>query len=158
MKKLGGVLSGGLALAAAVSLAACATTTPPSTATSSAAAAPVKARPYPEGIKCVWKPELRHGYYTVIDHRHLVVQSPAKKYYLLTLQRYCMDLESSINVGFQTHGSQLCAPGDSVITPKDRCPINYIEPVASVAEAKALVKGRADVKKQQQDEGIQPPH
>lgn len=153
MTKLGGTLSRGLALVSVIGLAACATTSPTTKAT---AANPVAARPYPKGIQCVWQPELRNGYYNVIDHRHLVIESLAKQHYLLTLQRYCMDLESAINVGFDTHGGQLCAPGDSVITPQDRCPINYLEPVASVAEAKAVIAARAAVQKNKEKQENKP--
>lgn len=153
MPELGRIGSKILAVAAAISLVACATkqpeavATPTTTAAPAIAATPVQAKPYPQGIQCVWHPLLRNGYYTVLDNSHVVIETTGKKYYLLTLARYCMDLDASWQIAFQSHGDQLCAPGDSVITRSDRCMIQYLEPVAGTAQAKALVAARAAAKK-----------
>lgn len=155
MQELGRIGSKILAVAAAISLAACATKAPSTTATQPATAEPASAqmtaKPYPKGIQCVWNPIMRNGYYTVLDNRHVVIESTGKKHYLLTLTRYCNDLDTSWSIAFNSHGNQLCGPGDSVITRNDRCPIQYLEPVANVAAAKALIAARKAAKKAKQD-------
>ncbi len=104
---------------------------------------PESVKPYPTGINCVWKPTLRSGYFTQIDDQHLVIEGADKKHYLLTLYNRCFDLDTAIALRIDGHNDQLCAPGDSIVTKRDRCTIEYLEEVPSTSEAKAIVKARA---------------
>jgi Family of unknown function (DUF6491) len=102
----------------------------------------VTPKPYPNGINCVWRPLLRSGYFTVLDDRHVVVEGDNRKYYLLTLTHGCFDIDTAFKLGITSHGEQLCGPGDSIVTRRDRCPIQYLEEVSSGADAKAIVAAR----------------
>ena len=104
-------------------------------------------KPYPEGINCVWLPNLRSQYYSLIDDRHLVIEATRKKYYLLTLSRRCRDLDTTLDIGLETHGSQLCGPGDSIITDSDRCMIQYLEDVKNYDDAQQIVEDRDNAEK-----------
>lgn len=96
----------------------------------------------PKGITCIWMPTPNAHSYTVIDDRHLVIQAAHGAFYLLTLSRHCTELRTSLQIGLARRDGQLCAPGDSIVSGNDRCPIQYIEGVASEAEAEAVVDGR----------------
>ena len=94
---------------------------------------------------CIWTPEMRSGYYTVIDDQHLVIEGAGKKYFLVTLFTKCFDLDTTLQLGFKSRADQLCS-GDSIITGRDRCGIWTIEPVPSSDAAKALVDSRKSQK------------
>ena len=100
-----------------------------------------EARPYPEGISCLWMPTARSQSYSLIDDEHLVLEAVGRRYYLLTLSRRCWDLDTSLDIGISRRGDQLCT-GDAIITDNDRCTIRYLEQVASYKEAKAIVDAR----------------
>ncbi|HXZ67747.1 MAG TPA: DUF6491 family protein [Alphaproteobacteria bacterium] len=104
---------------------------------------PESVKPLPTGINCVWKPLLRSGYFTVIDDQHIVLEGDNRKYYLLTLSHRCFDIDTAIGLRIDGHGDQLCGPGDSIRTRRDRCPIEYLEEVSGNSEAKAIVAARA---------------
>ena len=120
---------------------------PPARAQESAPAASAPtARPYPTGLTCVWMPSLRSQFYTVLDDQHLVIDSAPKGHYLITLARRCFDLDTTLDIGLAAHGDQLCS-GDAILIGRDRCTIQYIEAVASEAEAKEIVAGRKAAEK-----------
>jgi Family of unknown function (DUF6491) len=104
---------------------------------------PESVKPYPSGINCIWKPRLRSGSFTLIDNQHLVLEGGDKKHYLLTLYNRCFDLDIALALRIDGHSDQLCGPGDSIVTKRDRCPIEYLEEVAGTSEAKAIVAARA---------------
>ncbi|MFZ1990498.1 MAG: DUF6491 family protein [Alphaproteobacteria bacterium] len=104
---------------------------------------PSSVKPLPTGINCVWKPFLRSGYFTVIDDQHIVIEADSRKYYLLTLSHRCFDIDTALGLRIDGHGDQLCGPGDSIITRRDRCQIEYLEEVSGDSEAKAIVAARA---------------
>jgi hypothetical protein len=116
---------------------------PPAARAAAAGAPAATPRPYPKGITCIWMPNLNSQSYTVIDDRHLVIQAPHGNRYLLTLARRCTELGTTLELRLARHDDQLCAPGDSIVTGRDRCPIQYLEGVASEAEAESLVDARA---------------
>ena len=105
-----------------------------------------EAKPYPEGINCVWLPSLRSQFYSLIDDQHLVLEGTPKKFYLLTFTRRCRDLDTTLDIGLETHGNQLCS-NDSIITDSDRCTIQYLEEVANYEEARQIVRDRAAAEK-----------
>jgi Family of unknown function (DUF6491) len=106
-----------------------------------------ESKPYPEGINCVWAPNLRSQSFYVIDDQHLVIELPFKKRYLLTLTRRCWDLDTVEVLRLASHGDQICGPGDSVVTSRDRCMIAYLEEVPSYKDGKAIVAAREAAKK-----------
>jgi Family of unknown function (DUF6491) len=110
---------------------------------------PSRVAPAPSGVSCVWRPEIRDGYYNVVDDSHLVIQSIGKKYYLVTLGRRCIDLDTGVALGLESNADELCT-GDSVKTRSDRCVIDSIEAVPGNKEAAALVKARELAHKQAQ--------
>lgn len=104
---------------------------------------PETVKPYPSGINCVWKPTLRSGGFTQIDDQHLVLEGGDRKYYLLTLYNRCFDLDTAMGLRFDGHDSQLCGPGDAIVTKRERCAIEYLEQVSGTGEAKMIVAARA---------------
>ena len=112
-----------------------------------AAAAQTKAKPYPEGVNCIWSPNQLSQSYYVIDDQHLVIEQPFKKRYLLTLTRVCWNLDVVNALRFTARGNQLCGPGDSVITNRDRCMIAYLEEVPTYDAAKTIVADRKAAEK-----------
>jgi hypothetical protein len=104
---------------------------------------PESVKPFPSGINCVWKPTLRSGSFTLIDNQHLVIEGADRKYYLLTLYNRCYDLDIAVALRVEGHADQICGPGDSIITKRERCPIEYLEEVSGTSEAKAIVAARA---------------
>ena len=106
----------------------------------------------PQGISCVWLPSLRAQYYSVIDDRHLVFEGTNSTYYLLTLTNRCFDLDTTLDIGIAAHGDQVCT-GDAIVIDRDRCTIQSVENVPSEAEAKTLVKSRADAEKARRSGG-----
>lgn len=113
-------------------------------------AAPPAAKPYPQGLTCVWMPSLRSQFYSVIDDQHLVMDSAPNRKFLITLARRCFDLDTTLDIGIDAHGNQLCN-GDAILIGRDRCVIEYIEEVANEAEAKAIVAGRKAAEKAKRD-------
>jgi hypothetical protein len=59
-----------------------------------------------------------------------------------------MDLDTTLDIGITAKGSQLCAPGDSIITDSDRCSIQYLEEVANFDEARQIVEDRDAAEKE----------
>lgn len=114
--------------------------------------APASVPPPPAGISCVWLPGLRAQYYSVIDDQHLVIEGSGRTYYLLTLSRRCFDLDTTLDIGLSAHGDQLCS-GDAIVIDRDRCTIQSVESVPSEADAKTLVKARADSEKAKRKSG-----
>jgi Family of unknown function (DUF6491) len=96
-------------------------------------------RPFPSGINCVWRPQLRSGYFSVIDDSHIVIEGDNRKYYLITLTHRCFDIDTNFQLAFTARGDQLCGPGDSIITKRERCPIQYLEEVGSYSDGKSVV-------------------
>ena len=97
--------------------------------------------PPPDGRSCVWLRKLQSGHTEVIDERHLMIKA-TDAVYLLTLYQRCYDLDTGLVTGFSTHGSDLCAPGDAIVTRSQICQIEYLEAFANRAEAKAAVNAR----------------
>lgn len=115
-------------------------------------AAPVSVPPPPSGVSCVWLPGLSAQYYSVIDDEHLVIEGSNRTYYLVTLTRRCFDLDTTLDVGLSAHGDQLCT-GDAIVIDRDRCTIQSVESVPGEAEAKTIVKARADAAKSEPKRG-----
>ena len=112
-----------------------------------ASAAKSEPKPYPEGINCIWAPNLRSQSFYVIDDQHLVIEQSLKRNYLLTLTRKCWDLDTVETLRLASHGDQICGPGDSVVTDRDRCMIAYLEEVPSYQDGKAIVAAREAAEK-----------
>ena len=132
-----------LALVFAGSIIACCGTALAADAVPKGAVPPESVKPFPTGINCVWKPTLRSGYFTVLDDQHIVIEGDNRKYYLLTLTHRCFDIDMALGLRVDGHGDQICGPGDTIVTKRDRCPIEYLEEVSGESEAKAIVAARA---------------
>jgi Family of unknown function (DUF6491) len=122
-----------LAAFCAVSTAAMADNTAP------AAAA---AKPYPQGITCGYVPETTGAGFGVIDDKHLVVDGVGRKKYLVTLFISCFNLQTSLAIAFERHGTDDLCTGDTIRAGHERCRIQYVEEVASPKEASDIVNAR----------------
>ena len=84
--------------------------------------------------------------YSVIDDRHVVLESGVNDYVLLTLRNRCSGLRFGASIG-TSFGSRatLCPPIVEHVTTSDgwRCAIGAAEQVESVEAARALIERRA---------------
>lgn len=105
------------------------------------------ARPYPHGITCAYIPDMAGEGYGVIDDKHLVVDGTGRKKFLVTLFMRCFDLQTTLAIRFDRHGSDLCT-GDSIRAGHDRCRIQYVEEVTDSKDADNIVAARDAAEKE----------
>lgn len=91
--------------------------------------------------------------FDAITDKHLFVEERSKKYYLITLQSRCFNLQSAHAIAFADSMSITCSKGfgeiiyrDSLSGQLESSRIDTIEPVESKEDAKAIVAARAAVK------------
>lgn len=90
----------------------------------------------------------------VIDDRHITVSTGPRHIYLVTLFNRCRQLNWTHKIAIKSHGSWTCSYSkDTLLVDGDRCLIDDIEPVASVAEAEALVAERTGKSMDEEEEG-----
>lgn len=85
-----------------------------------------------------------HGF-TVIDDTHVVLNGGARRHYLVTTTSRCPDLRWGQQLGTTFRSTDtICSPVGEYLVSEDgwRCPIETIEEVESLDEARSLVEIR----------------
>lgn len=85
-----------------------------------------------------------HGY-SVIDDRHLVLNSGVNRHYLVTTRQQCRGLRYGVRVATSIDGPRtICSPSFEYVMPNDgmRCGVDMIEEVESVDAAEQIVAER----------------
>lgn len=113
-------------------------------AASLAAAGAIAGPAYGQDSECV---SLRNiNGYSVIDDRHVVLNSGASRHYLITTRTRCSGLSFGAQIATSFgDNARICPPVAEYIIPSDgwRCAIDTIEEVESQEQAEALVAERA---------------
>ncbi len=84
--------------------------------------------------------------YSVIDSRHLLLNSGASDHFLVTTRTRCSGMRAGTQIGLSfSDNSRICQPATEFIIPDDgwRCAISTLEEVESEEAARALIEARA---------------
>ncbi|PWE16606.1 hypothetical protein DDZ18_12630 [Marinicauda salina] len=84
--------------------------------------------------------------YSVIDDRHVLLNSGASRHFLITTSTRCSGLRFGIQIGASFDDNErLCPPLVEHLVTDDgwRCPIESIEPVADIDAARELIEQRS---------------
>lgn len=85
-----------------------------------------------------------HGY-SVIDDRHLVLNSGVNRHYLVTTRQQCRGLRYGVRVATSIDGPRtICSPNFEYVMPDNgmRCGVDTVEEVESVDAAREIVAER----------------
>jgi uncharacterized protein DUF6491 len=102
-------------------------------------------------LQCIYVKSIRN--FHVIDDKHLTVSTSRTRIYLVSLFDRCRQLNWNHKIAIKSFSSWTCSYSrDTIIAGQDRCTIDNIERVASVAQAEELVAERTGKNDQEEDE------